>query len=106
MGPKISKYLDNITSFHKIPKYSIYWTQSGYDNATCHMVWMSKDLDTLKIVQFVCLGEKIGENVLKYFGIWKIYQNTTIFYNVFSIQANHDLVSKVNPLVLCFFLPL
>jgi hypothetical protein len=33
------------------------------------MVWMSKDLDTLKIVQFVCLGENIGENVLIYFGI-------------------------------------
>jgi hypothetical protein len=74
MGPKFSKYLDNITSFHKIPKYSFVkckvqkqkgasqnWIQSGYDNATCHMVWMFKDLDTLKIVQFVCLGEKIGE---------------------------------------------
>jgi hypothetical protein len=60
----------------------------------------------LKIVQFVCLGENIGENVLIYFGIWKIYQNIAIFYNVCSIQANHDPISRVTPLVLCFFLPL
>jgi hypothetical protein len=59
----------NGSQIYKIPKYSIYLTHSRYDNATCHMVWISKDLDTLKIVQFICLGGKIGENVLKYFGI-------------------------------------
>ncbi len=65
MSPKISKYQTNMTSFHQIPKFYIDLIAKWVKN--CHK---SCGLNVLKswhieIMQFVCIGGKVGVNVLK-----------------------------------------
>jgi hypothetical protein len=89
VNPKLSKYLENMTYFHKILNTSINLNTKWAENC-----YKSCDLNVLTswyidIMQFVCIGGKVGGNVLKCCGIL-IYQKITIPYNFWDIQANHD----------------
>ncbi len=75
MGCKLSKYPKNMTSFHQILKISIDLTTKWIENS-----YKSCGLNVLRawhieIMQFVCTGEKVGQNVLKRCGILKYQKN-------------------------------
>jgi hypothetical protein len=77
MGPRLSKYLENMTSFHQIAKFSINLTAKWVKNCR-----KSCSLNVLRawhieITQFVCIGGKVNGNVLKCCSILK-YRKTTI----------------------------
>ncbi len=77
MGPRLSKYLENMTYFHQIPKFSIdlivKWVKICYKSCDFN-VWKAWHIE---MMQFVWIGGKVGGNVLKCCGIFK-YQKTTI----------------------------
>jgi hypothetical protein len=71
VGLWLSKYPKKMTSFHQKPNFSIDLITKCVEN--CHK---SCGLNVLKswhieIMQFVCIGGKVGGNVLKCCGILK-----------------------------------
>jgi len=57
-----------ILNFHHDRPLFRLTTLEGID-ATPRMSWIEEDDKKKNIVQFICLGEKVGGNVLKYFKI-------------------------------------
>jgi hypothetical protein len=82
MGPKLSKYPKNMISFRQIPKFSIDLTTKWVENCykSCGLnVLRSWHIESM---QFICIGGRVGGNVLKCYGILK-YQKTEILLSTF-----------------------